>query len=366
MGPIRPFVQADIPQVADLNWMVLHRGKGRAPQELMSYFGDLFFANPGRDAGLPSLVYQDSRGRILGFLGIVPRRMTLCGRPIRAAFASNLVVHPDHRTNLAGLHLARAFLAGEQDLSLCDSANNLSRKVWTGLGGTILLFHSLHWSRPLRPSQYALHVLSRTNPGRLSALLPFAFRPISSLVDVLARRMPGSPFQRAPFTLIAEEPDVATLVSCLSEFSSRYSLRPLYDSDFLSWLLDFMRKRKACGELRQVGLRNQERELVGWFIYYVKPGGVGEVVHVGACNRAIGEVLDHLFHDASTHGALALHGRLEPTCLEALAEKHCFFYRRGDWVLAHSREPKLVQLLRSGDGCLTRLDGEWCMAFGSH
>jgi hypothetical protein len=46
------------------------------------------------------------------------------------------------------------------------------------------------------------------------------------------------------------------------------------------------------------------------------------------------------------------------------SEKNCFFTCRGGWTVAHSRKPNFLALLNSGDAFLSRLDGEWCLAFG--
>ena len=363
-SPIRPFTEDDIAQVADLNWKVLRGGHGAAPPELRSYFRELFFHNPWSDGDLPSLVYQDRSGKIIGFLGVVPRRMSVQGRSIQVAFGSNFVVHPDSRSTLAGLHLVKRFMSGKQDLSMGDSVNDPSRKVWTGLGGSLAWLYSLHWSRPLRPSRYAVYVFSRLKPNRLSAFLSVAARPFCGVLDGIAVRMPRSPLLQSTTTISAQELDVEALLGCLSTFSGSYSLRPEYDKRSLSWLLDFMGRMKARGDLRKLVLRDEEQEVVGWYVYYIKQGGISEVVQVGAAKNSTSKVLDHLFYDAWRHGAIGLHGRLEPRLMQVLADKHCFFYRRGAWMQVHSRKSGLLQLIHSGDAFLTRLEGEWCLAFG--
>jgi hypothetical protein len=124
-----------------------------------------------------------------------------------------------------------------------------------------------------------------------------------------------------------------------------------------------MGRIKAYGNLRKVVLRNERQKIVGWYIYCIRGSGVGEVVQIGAAKQSTREILDHLFYDAWKHGAIALHGRLDSRLLEELSGKGCFFYRRGGWMQAHSRRPELLQLIHNGDAFLTRLDGEWCLAF---
>jgi hypothetical protein len=125
-----------------------------------------------------------------------------------------------------------------------------------------------------------------------------------------------------------------------------HSLRPEYERDSMSWLLDFMGRMNAYGSLRTVLMRNRESKIVGWYMYYVKDRGVGQVVQIGALPSSVDAVLDHLSYDAWTHGAIALHGRLEPH-------------------LVYSRNPELARQIQSGSACLTRLDGEWCLKFGT-
>ena len=361
MGRVRPFVQDDIPQVAALQWKVLHGKKGYAPQAAETYLEEIFFASPWYDSNLPSFVYEDHRGAVVGFQGVVPRRMSLCGTPIQAAYGTSLVVQPESRSSLAAFDLLKAFLSGKQDISLTDTANYASQQVWIALGGTVAVSCGMHWSRPLRPSLYGLHGLSRFSHGALPAALVPVLAPLSRAIDAVVTRMPSCPFCPRPPVLKAEVPDVDILLACLSRSSGQHTLHPEYEKDSLQWLLEFMGNMKAYGDLRQVVLRNESGSVAGWYIYYVQRGGVGEVVRIGASNHTVSVVLDHLFHDAWAQGAIALHGRLESRFAQLLPEKCCFFYQAGNRMLVHSRRPELLRLVHSNDALLTRLDGEWCL-----
>ena len=66
------------------------------------------------------------------------------------------------------------------------------------------------------------------------------------------------------------------------------------------------------GELRKVLLRDASKKIVGWYIYGLSRRLGGEVLQIGTDGGHVGEVLDHLFHDARLHGLLGLHGRMEP------------------------------------------------------
>ena len=55
-------------------------------------------------------------------------------------------------------------------------------------------------------------------------------------------------------------------------------------------------------------VRDDNQKIVGWYLYYVKPGAVAEVVQIGGEQKLTKDILDHLFYDAWKHGAIALHG----------------------------------------------------------
>jgi len=338
--------------------------KGSAPSSVQSFFQELYFTNPWIDSTLPSLVYEGKSGRIVGFLGVILRKMSVCGAPIRVAFGGNFVVDPEARSNLAGMRLLGAYMAGEQDLSQTDSANNVSRDLLERLGFRTILPFSIHWARPLRPAHYAVYAISRLTGPVLSASLRFAAKPFCSVVDSIASRLSFSPFRQTESSLHAAELDVDTLLHCLTEFRTGYSLWPEYDVHSLKWLLSFMERRPARGNLRKVVLRDDSQKLLGWYVYYVKPGAVGEVVQMGGERRFTKDILDHLFYDAWSRGVIALHGVVQSRWMADFSDKNCFFTCRGGWTVAHSRKPELLELLSRGDAFLSRLDGEWCLGLG--
>src|SRR5687768_2377800 len=94
-GRIRRFGEKDVPLVASLHRTVW--GSGSSALDLgpyYEYFSRVFLENPSRNTELPSLVYEEHDGRIIGFLGIVPRRMVMNGRQVLAAVSSQFIVDP--------------------------------------------------------------------------------------------------------------------------------------------------------------------------------------------------------------------------------------------------------------------------------
>jgi len=136
---VRPFVEADIPQVAELHRRVFQTGEAPSAElerRYRAYFRGIFLDNPWYDEEVSPLVYEDADGSIAGFLGVMPRRMSIRGRPIQAAVSSQFIVEPGRRSTMAAVHLMKTFMSGPQDVSIADEANGLSRKLWESLGGT--------------------------------------------------------------------------------------------------------------------------------------------------------------------------------------------------------------------------------------
>ena len=161
---IRPFVLGDVPRVAELHESILGGSRRLSMENRRRYLGKVFLENPWYDDTLPSLVAEEGHGRIVGFLGVLPRRMSWNGRSIKVAIGSQYMVEPHYR-GLTGLLLQKAFLSGPQDLSMTDGASHESVKLWKAVGGTDSPLHSIHWTRPLRPLRDGL------------ALLPGSFCP---------------------------------------------------------------------------------------------------------------------------------------------------------------------------------------------
>ena len=363
--PVRPLAEDDIPQIADLYWTILRERKGATPPAVQSFLRELYFTNPWIDSSLPSLVYEE-KGEIAGFLGVVPRKMSLRGEPVRIAYGGNFVVHPEFRNTLAGLHLLRSYMAAGQDLSQTDSANDTSRALLERLGFTTILPFSIHWLRPLRPARCLTCAMAHWSRNALSVALEFVSRPFCNAADGLAARLSSSPFRQTESPLRATELDAKTLLACLAEFRGGYSLWPDYDVRSLSWLLSFMERMKGHGDgLRRLVLRDASSKIVGWYIYYQTRGGFADVAQIGGARQHIKSILDHLFHDAWSQGAIVLHGVVDRRLMADFSEKNCFFTCRGGWTVAHSYKPEFLELLNSGDALLTRLDGEWCLAFGA-
>lgn len=361
MGRVRPFVHDDIPEVASLWLKVFAKGGNSSKQSQLGYhMEEIFFHNPWRDASLPSLVYEGANRKIVGFLGVMPRRMSIRGRSLRVAYGIALMVEPASRRTLAGLELAKAFFAGPQDLSIADQGSNLSRQLCERLGGVAVPIYSLAWSRILRPARYAAHYLGTTR--KLLCPVMVALRPLCWIADFAAAKKGPYRLRRSVLPFSEENVDAKVLADNLPQFLAGLALRPEYDYASLNWILEKAQQQQTNGPLRMNVVRNAEGEIVGWSLYYLNIGGISQVLQIVASEEFAGDVLDNLFYSAWKQGSAGIYGRPHPRLLWKFNQKCCQF-TMGSWMLIHSRDTEVLQAVYQGDAFLSRLEGEYWSRF---
>jgi hypothetical protein len=362
-GRLRPFRPDDIPAVAALRQRVFRFSERTDLHALTAYCERVFCRHPWADEDLPSLIYEDDRGRPVGFLGVIPRPMRLGDERIRAAIATQLMVAPESR-GLAGRWLARAFFLGPQDLSLSDTANDAARRLWESVGGSVAAVHSLGWSRVLRPGRLAASQMAPRGLWRRALLA--AARPALLAGDALATRIAAlAPAPPKPDGT-TEPITPAAIATHAAEVLRGHTLRPDYDEcDATAWLLGMAAEKRQFGPLAGALARAPDGEVLGWFLYYGRAGGVAEVLEIAARRPARGLVLAHLLRHAWDAGATAVAGRLDPVLLRELAGQRCTLKLDGPWLLYHSPRPEIMQAVErgGGDAFLSRLDGEWWLSF---
>jgi GNAT superfamily N-acetyltransferase len=354
---VRPFNASDVGQVAALHELVFPDESGLRTSELERYFSDVFLNNPWMDDALPSLVCE-YEGKVVGFVGVLPRVMWAGNRKIRVAVHSQSMVDPKHRVRGVAIELLKAAMAGEQELSLTDGASENSRRLWEVIGGVAPLIYNLHWLRLFRPGAF---VLSRISMRSLLAPLDRVASAFLWPVDSLTCRLYG--VLKVP-RCDADEPIAPEeLVECIRTFASSYTLRPDYDAQGMRWLLTMAAQKDHPTTLRTRCVRDSGRQITGWYAYYLEPGGVSQVLQIGGARQHIGSVIDHLFYDAVRHGSLAIAGRMEPNFARELSARGVVYVQRGANFLCRSRNRELLQAIAAGDAFLSRLEGEWWMRF---
>ena len=355
MGHIRPLVEEDLPAIVDLHNRLFGNLRSYPPEVVRSFYSEIYFRHPWKDGPDSSFVYEDDGGRMIGCLASVRRPMRTKDRTIRMAISNNFMVDPASRGSLAAVELLRTFFAGPQDLSLAEG-NLLSRKIWEKVGGSVAYPYSMSWTFALKPSRY---VVSALRERGLSAVLASTLWPAASMLDASLGRLRWSPFRVTAPEFSSTPLDAETMLRCLPSLASDYELVPEYDEASLAWLINLLSRRQGLGELRMRAVEGSS-EILGWYLYYLKRGGKGQVLQIAARPGSREQVLDHLLDDASRGGAVALSGQVEPRWLAALSQKRsCLFTQTGAWMLVHARDPALLQPFHQGDAFLSRLEGEW-------
>ena len=355
MSRVRPLRGEDLPALAHL-WTRAFQRPG-TPEGVRRYFGEVFLEQPRGDEGIASLVYEDRRGGVAGFLGALPRRMRFRGRPILAAVATQLMVETGH--GLAAFELLRALFSGPQELTFSDGANETAQRIWERSGGEVARLYSLDWRRVLRPTGYLAHRLER----RGSTGWARALRPICGALDGAAARLLAGGLTTPTPALTEEDAREGDVHALMDEAGA--ALRPTYEAPSLGWLLDQAARTRGHGTLRRRLCRDGHGAAVGWYVYYAKREGVSTVLQLGARPRTIREVLRNLLADAHAQGSVAVTGQAEPRWLRELSEERAVFVCSSLGVLVHARDREILGAVQRGDSTLSRLDGEWWLRFGS-
>jgi len=355
MSPIRPLERADLPQVAALYELVARSGRPTPPPLLGAYFERVLLDHPWADSDIPSLVHVDDDGSIVAFQGSSVRRARFDGRAIRIACAGQLVAHPDARNRAVGALLVRAYLAGPQELTITDTANDQMRRIWMLLGGDMVHASCIGWMRVLRPWRFSEWYLRerRMRWGR-----PTGGRVLGVLDAASTRWIGGLSPPREP-DVTGEPLTPSGLVDHLHAIGDRVRLHLDYDERYLTWLFDALAFVSGLGTPVARLVRERDGRVLGWYVYYLVPHGVSRVLQVAASDRHVGRVLDDLLHHAWSCGAIAVLGRLEPRLVEPVASRRIVLHPAGYLALAHSRDTEILGAIASGRSLLTRLDGEW-------
>lgn len=376
---IRPLVESDLGALVTLHREAFADSPAIPDAALGAHLRDLFFAHPWRgwESPLPSLACEDEEGRLVGCLGVMPRPMTLDGEPLVAVVSHNFMVTPSHRSSTTALRLLRALFAGPQDLSLAEG-NDASRRLWQALGGETPTSYTLRWTQPLRPARYGLSRLARAR-GRGGRWAAAALRPLAALADGVAARLPGSPFRRprqgegagtgasSAATLPLE---AAAHAAAIERAAGRRALRPIWEPETVARAVEILTDSPGRGALHGAVLRSDgdrggaggaNGDLLGCYLYELKPDGTAAVVQLAAAPKAAHAVLDHLAADARRRGAAAVVGQVDPALLPVLSERPCIFHRgpTTPWLVVHSRRPEVLQAFHRGDAFFTHLEGEW-------
>jgi hypothetical protein len=348
----------DLEEVSQLYRTVEHTDWRIPPAEVPRWFRRTLFEHPWVDPELPSLVYTNASGEILGFIGSHMRRMRFDGEPVRMAVGGPLIAHPS--VPGAGAVLWRHYMAGPQALTVTDGASDEMRQIIELIGGQLMHPSAVAWARVFRPWSFAggraLHanvwVRHKVRPWARKVLPPLD-RPTARAIEYFRTHQPaGTTDELLTPALVLEH---------LPSVTRSLRLVPDYDEAFLEWVFAELHQNRTWGVPQRRLVRDERGRVLGWYVYFLAQDEGCHVLQVAAQSRHAGTVLDSLFAHAVANGGAAVQGRVEAHVLSALAHRGALF-RYSARSLVHSDNPELLGALTSGHALLTRLEGDWWMA----
>jgi GNAT superfamily N-acetyltransferase len=359
MSEIRPMGREDIPEVAELYRSVDNTDWRIPAAEVPAWLRRTLFDHPWFDPEIPSLVYLDDSGEIMGFIGSHTRRMRFDGEAVRVAVTGPLVAHPRVRGRGVGALLCRRHFAGAQDLTTTDSASEEMRQIYELIGGQLMHPSSIVWARVLHPWSYIGNRVLHANVHVRHRVKPWARKPLPLLDSPTARAIRY--FRTPQPTDSTDEPLTPELMlEHLPQLTRSLRLTPDYDLPFLRWLFAELPQSRTWGTPQARLVRDNDGRVLGWYVYYLLPAEACHVMQIAARDRQAGAVLESLFAHAARHGGGAVQGRVEAHVLAALANRGAVF-RFSPRSLVHSANGELLGALTSGGALLTQLDGQWWM-----
>jgi hypothetical protein len=360
-GGVRDLEREDLPAVARL-FQKTFRNSDELRPTLVPYLKDIFFDHPWHDESIRSKVFVDGKERVEGFIGVFPSRLQLDGRELKAAFAGSMMVEKPEQNPLAGARLLRSFLSGPQDISLTETANSLALGMWQKLALPLDIAYSLNWLRVLRPAGTAVQIAERG----LSAMR--LLRPVASLTDGMVERAGFRTFRattqsgagRVNFWDATRE-EFAEAVLKLGE---SFPLRPRWDRTSLDWLMDQAQTKRQFGPPNWRIAEARNGQIVGCYVYFARPGGIGWLLQALCTPNVAGELVDDLFARADAAGCVAIRGAGHPWLTPELISRKTMFYGRA-FVVAHAKDKSLLEPIKSGRALISGLAGEnWTRLIG--
>jgi hypothetical protein len=356
VSEIRALATGEIGEIAEL-YRFVDNSDWRIPApEVPTWLRRTLLEDPWADPEIPTLVHVEDSGEITAFIASHVRRMRFDGKLIRLAAGGPLIVHPDARGRAVGPRLWRRYLDGPQEVTITDGASDEMRQIFELIGGRMMHPSSIAWARVFAPFSFMAGRLLHFHPRAKAAGVPVW----AGLDRVTSRTVRY--FRRPDGATTSTEPLTPTLMlEHLPALTRSLRLFPDYDEPFLDWLFAELHHNRTWGTPVARLVHDQNRRVLGWYVYFLLPGEGCQVVHVAAVARHAGDVLDALFADATARGGAGVQGRVEPALLAALAERGALF-RYSARSLVHSSSPELLSVLTGGQALLTRLEGDWWMA----
>ncbi|MGQ7792892.1 hypothetical protein ACUN0C_10830 [Faunimonas sp. B44] len=360
MSEIRALTADDIPSVARLFQRTFRKSDTPAAG-LEAHLAEIFLHHPWQDPDIVSRVYVGQNG-VSGFIGALPARMEFEGRRVRAAIAGSLMVDAPASDPMAGARLVRTFANGPQDISITETANDLSRGLWDQLRAAVVPAGSLDWLLPFRSAAFAAALAAELKPWLRPLGLPARVLdpPLRALLGGSARPEKNarqSATARAP---ASDEAFAETLIA----LADSVALRPSWTADIVAWLLRHAERKDRYGHRLCRIVTDARGTTIGAYICYTRPGGIARVLNVLARPGSELAVVACLIRQSKTDGLAGIRGRSDPRLIDALVRHDAIFVHRAS-LIVHSRDAQLLHAAQKGDALLTGIAGEtWSRLIG--
>jgi hypothetical protein len=347
---VRNLTPQDIPEVAAMFWRLFKPTNTKFPASIADYLAELYLSHKN-DTEIISQVHIRRDGVLTGFIGALPLKMALKNIPLQAAICGPLMVEDHLGDPLAGARLLRAFLAGPQDLSLSETANETSRIMWSKLRGKILPGYSLEWVRVLRPAAFVADIGSQR-----FRLMQYC-KILSGPFDAFAHRLMKTVVPEMPQGLSDSNIELDNLAALIPCFLKDYELRPDWDPLMLSEVLATAGKKSMYGAMHSRVVKSRTGIPLGAYLFHGDRGETVRVLQIIALKGNEGAVVDSLLHYAKSIGAIAIRARSQPQLMEAMMIRHGMFFQRSSTVV-HAHDPRVLEAFSRGNAFFNGLAGE--------
>ncbi len=355
----------DVPAIASMFQRILRKDRHAPSPALTAYLTRLFLDPPNRDPHIASLVHLRADGSVSGFMGVLPMPMVFEGRRLQAAIGGSFMVEGYEDDPYAGARLLRAFQNGPQDLSLTETANDVSTAMWRKLRGVILPDYSLEWLRVIRPAAFTVEMAAKA-VGAARLVSPLA-RPVDALIR---RAAPHAGWAHLPATALrgkvlpSADADDETSATLFQRFVQSHRLRPDWPEAELQRMIAESGRKANYGGMVRRQVSSRSGTPVGMFLYYGDRARIGRVIQILALPGQEGAVIDSMLADACERGLVALRGRTQPALLDAMLGRRFAFVHAASSIV-HARDQSLIEPFRTGQAFFNGFAGEsWSRLLG--
>ncbi len=352
VGRLRAGAHDDLPAVARLFFGGLRRTTGAPPGSLIDHLREVYFEHPWRDAAVTSQVFVSPDGSVDGFIGVLPLRLHHRGQPVRAAIAGALMVRDPAAQPMAGARLLRSFMAGPQTLSIGDTANWTSKKLWERLGGRTVPLASMEWLKILRPVSFGLSALRNR--------LPAPLRPLLAGVPILASLRRARAVPAADRAWSAVTVDDANFLQCFAELSATLEVTLDLEGEAGRWFLAQAARQTRHGPLYRRVVRDRAGRTIGCYLIHAKRGAPAQALQVLAAARQGEAVFASLLAFALELGCNAVRGQSQPALMDAVFRARCIL-RHACATVIDTDDPALMDALERGSAPFGGFFGETWM-----